>query len=402
MQIRVSTKSLLDALIGWQGAAASTRSRLLESFCSGIRGRSLVSNSITALIVAVFIIADTRHPAHMIWLLFALLGGLMPRAYAARLRRHQQYGRNPERIALHFIAISAIYGSIWGIGPLLLLPDIHGTSVGLLLIIIIFGTIMGPYAAMPGILYARLVTTGIPTLIAIALYTDTKLTVVSIVLAGWLVLRTDVWRGYHRILRRQMELREALETQQRKLEETNRAKQRANEDLRVMAETDPLTGIANRRHFMKFLNQLTGPAALVLFDIDRFKTINDTLGHHAGDALLLDLVGVAHQHLRKEDLLARLGGDEFAIVLPGVSESSAWTIAERIRQSVAQHATDLGGDTVCATISLGIAAISEEPSAADPSMLLRAADLALYAAKNQGRNRTHCTGSDDERTLLGA
>lgn len=148
---------------------------------------------------------------------------------------------------------------------------------------------------------------------------------------------------------------------------------------------------------MGCLNQLEAPAALVLFDIDRFKAINDTLGHHAGDALLVNMAKLVHQHLRKEDLLARLGGDEFAIVLPGVTDAAAWTIAERIRKSVEQHVIRLGSDTVRAIISLGIAGIPTADSSADPSTLLRAADIALYAVERQGRTRL----SDRRQDQLG-
>lgn len=394
------TNHWIDRLIGWQGAAPSTRARLLEAFCSGIRSRSIVSNSIAALIVAVFIIADTRNPVHVAWLLCALLGGLLPRGYAARLRRENRFSAQPEHKALMFIALSAVYGGIWGVGPFLLLPAISGSSVGILLIIIIFGTVMGPYAAMPGILYARLLTTGVPTVVAISLYTSTELTVVSIVLGAWLVLRTDVWRGYHRNLRRQMELREALETQQRQLQEANRAKQQANEELEVMAQTDPLTGAANRRQFMEQLGRLQAPASLLLFDVDRFKSINDNYGHHAGDAVLTDLADVAHEMLRKEDLLARLGGDEFAVILPGVSAAGAHRIAERIRKTIHERRVRLDTYSIYASVSIGISSVAADQDC-DLAELLRQADEALYAAKREGRNRTAVSESVLQQQSLG-
>lgn len=389
-------------MIGWRGAAPGTRARLLKSFCSGIRSRSIISNSIAALIVGVFIIADTGDPIHVAWLVAALLGGLLPRAYAAHLRRKDEFQHNPAYKALVFVLLSAVYGSIWGVGPFLLLPDISGASVGVLLFILVFATVMGPYAAMPGILYARMLTTGLPTLVAIALYTDTELTIVATVLGAWLVLRTDVWRGYHRNLRQQMELRETLESQREELREANRAKQQANEDLKTLAETDPLTGSANRRQFMRFLEDLQGPASLLLFDIDHFKSINDTFGHHAGDTLLVDLAKLVHDVLRKEDLLARLGGDEFAVVLPGVAAAGAWNIAERIRESVDQHAIPLGTHTVHATISLGVASSVADARAVDPGTLLHDADVALYAAKHQGRNRIHSSEPSANADTVGA
>lgn len=135
----------------------------------------------------------------------------------------------------HSIIISALYGLIWGIGPFLLLPEISDTSVGLLPVIIIFGTIMGPYAAMPGILYARLVTTWVPALVAIALYTDRRT-------HGRLHRPEHLARAAHRRLARLPSqsmspngaARGAGEAA-KKLQEANRA----NEDLKVMAATAP-------------------------------------------------------------------------------------------------------------------------------------------------------------------
>ena len=400
MHVRLSTKWLLDALTGWGGAAPSTRARLLEAFCSGIRSRSLISNSVAAVIVAAFIISETRDPVHVAWLISALAGGLLPRMYAARLRRTARFDESPERTALAFVGISAVYGLIWGVGPFLLLPDISGDAVGILLVIIVFGTIMGPYAAMPGILYARLATTGIPTLVAIALYTSPQLTLVSIVLGLWLALRTDIWRGYHRALRRQIELRETLEHRQAELQHANRAKEQANESLKILAETDPLTGAANRRQFMRRLEEIDGPAALVLLDVDYFKAVNDDFGHQIGDAVLVDLTGLVQNVLRKEDLLARLGGDEFAILLPGATRGDAWNVAERIRQGVAGHAIRRDTDAIRATVSLGIATTQDGPPRPDGTALLHAADAALYAAKRQGRNRIQIGGQ--QGTSVGA
>ena len=233
--MRMSTQNLLDSLIGWRGAAQSTRAQLLETFCSGIRSRSLLSNGVTAVIVMGLVLAETRNPIHVAWLIAALAGGLLPRAYAAHLRRTVGFDRFPERKALMFIASSVLYGTIWGIGPFLLLPVISGEAVGILLMVMVFGTIMGPYAAMPGILYARLASTGSLTLVAIALCTSPQLAFVSLVIAVWLVLRTDVWRGYHRVLRHQIELGEALERRHVDLQRVSRAQDRANEDLKVQS-----------------------------------------------------------------------------------------------------------------------------------------------------------------------
>lgn len=380
-------RRLLEGLIGWRDAAPGIRAQLLETFCSGIRLRSLVTNVVTLLIVGGFIVMQTPTVSHVLWLAAVALGGFLPRLYAVRLCRDGHFDRAPESRALVFVGISAVYGAIWGLGALLLMPHLTGASVGILLMVLVFGTVMGPYAAMPGILYVRLATTGSLTLLAVVLYAPPSEALISAVLAGWLVLRTDAWRGYHRSLRRQLELREALESRRAELEKANRDKEHANIRLRELAETDPLTGTANRRQLMAYLHGLCGPGALILFDVDRFKSVNDRFGHPAGDAALVDLARLVQQILREDDMLARLGGDEFAIVLSGMDADDVWQVAERIRAAVQAHVISVDNVRVRITASLGVATLPHGTSVVDPSALLSEADALLYDAKRQGRNR---------------
>lgn len=384
-------RNLLDHLIGWQRAAPDTRARLLRAFCSGIRLRSLISNTTALLIVTGIILAQTRRPLHFAWVIVVALSGFLPRLYALHLRKTQRFDEHPERIALRFIAISAVYGLIWGAGPFLLLPGLSGASVGILLTIMVFGTIMGPYAAMPGILYVRFATTGTLTLIAITLYTTPQVTLFSAVMALWLILRTDVWRGYHKRLREQLELQQAMEQRQSELEQMHARTQSLNQKLKTIAETDPLTGAANRRQFMTRLCALVGPAALVLVDIDYFKSINDRFGHQFGDSVIIELARIAREVLRKEDLLARLGGDEFALVLANADAEGAWGVAERLRAAIETHLFSAGSYATRVTVSLGVAVVPAGATVPDPSAMLDEADAGLYAAKRSGRNRTAIT-----------
>lgn len=162
--------------------------------------------------------------------------------------------------------------------------------------------------------------------------------------------------------------------------------------------TDPLTGIANRRRL-----EAEGAAlirgcclaghryAVCMADIDRFKKINDTYGHSAGDAILCEVAALIRAELRSGDLLARYGGEEFAAIMPRIDGPQAAVIAERIRRSVERHrfATETG--TLSITISLGIADATSAGCAdaedAPLSVSLAAADAQLYAAKQAGRNR---------------
>jgi len=369
----------LDRLTGWQGARPRTRARLLAGLCAAVNPRSLVSNSVTLAILAGLIIADTRSGLQAAWVLVVILAGLLPRLYAARLRRAGEFERDTDRKALGFLAVSAVYGMIWGIGPFLMLPTLSGPSLGIFLFIMVFGTIMGPYAAMPGILYVRLATTGTATLVAVALYADPVVTLACVVIAAWLMLRTDVWRRYHRTLRRQVELQEDLEG----LFEDSKAH---NRELREIADTDPLTGAANRRAVMRLLEALRPPAALLVIDIDHFKRINDTYGHHVGDAVLVELVRVIQAGLREQDVLARIGGEEFVVLMTQTARYSAQALAQRLHGSIRDNPVKVGGRDIRLSISVGVAAMPPV-SALTGAELLKQADAALYEAKRKGRDR---------------
>ena len=155
-----------------------------------------------------------------------------------------------------------------------------------------------------------------------------------------------------------------------------------------MAATDPLTGLANRRGGEKYIaNEISRakrerrPLSCILLDVDRFKQVNDTYGHQAGDQLLRDLSNVLRRTVRAYDILVRWGGEEFLLVLPGVDLEMARMLAERVR--VATEALDTHGIGLV-TISAGVA--SFEPDY-DFTATLRTADQRLYQAKAGGRNK---------------
>ncbi|MFW5642285.1 MAG: GGDEF domain-containing protein [Roseicyclus sp.] len=160
-----------------------------------------------------------------------------------------------------------------------------------------------------------------------------------------------------------------------------RGLERRIELAHASADLDPLTGVLNRRGFERLVpDAVTG--ALLFLDLDRFKALNDTHGHDAGDAALRDFARIASAALRDENVFARLGGEEFAIYLPGLAGGAALRVAERIR---AEAAASLKVRGRAVTVSVGVAVAAGRPVAR--ASLMKAADMAMYAAKSAGRNR---------------
>jgi diguanylate cyclase (GGDEF)-like protein len=162
-------------------------------------------------------------------------------------------------------------------------------------------------------------------------------------------------------------------------------------ELRDLAMTDYLTGAYNRRSFDDLgrrecarARRNSSPLALLIIDIDHFKAFNDTYGHLAGDELLSALVAACRLHLRQVDLLARWGGEEFAVLLPDTGREGCLSVAEKLRQAVAQLTVPGGGEQAHVTISLGGALWAPEDQ--ELTELLRRADMALYQAKRRGRD----------------
>jgi len=159
--------------------------------------------------------------------------------------------------------------------------------------------------------------------------------------------------------------------------------------VRRQAQTDELTDLANRRRFMEALhyevarcNRFGTVVSLVLFDLDRFKRINDRCGHQVGDAVLRGTAHVIHERVRETDLAARIGGEEFAVILAGTDLDGAMAFAEDLRNDIAEHVR-VEGVAWPVTASFGVTASHEECVVDD---LIAAADRALYRAKAGGRN----------------
>lgn len=175
---------------------------------------------------------------------------------------------------------------------------------------------------------------------------------------------------------------------------TNRRQlQAANRELQRLSSTDRLTSLYNRGHWEEMLRQeyarhrrYDSGAALVMFDIDHFKSINDRYGHQAGDAVIRQAADLIRQNMRDSDVAGRYGGEEFVVLLPDTDRDGALIFAERLRRSIEAHEVIHEHLQIRFTVSLGIADLSRPTHS--HAQLIEWADSALYASKAGGRNRS--------------
>lgn len=171
--------------------------------------------------------------------------------------------------------------------------------------------------------------------------------------------------------------------------------------IKIISETDELTGIYNVRAFTSLADRLhkqsvrySHPYSVLMIDSDNLKAVNDTYGHEAGNRLLKLTVTCIQQGLRETDVFARYGGDEFVVLLPQTKADGAVQVAERIRKAIAAMPLDTHGKDVATTVSIGIAAFPDR--GAELAVVMNRADQALYTSKKRGRNR--CSVSGDSQT----
>ena len=184
--------------------------------------------------------------------------------------------------------------------------------------------------------------------------------------------------------------------------QAHRAEERAsdlessNQQWRTKAQTDRLTGIANRACFDEALAQcldrrmaghVPGVLGLLMIDVDRFKRFNDTYGHLTGDEVLKVVAKSMESVCRESELTARYGGEEFCVLMPSAKPAGIKALAERVREKIEQTAVEVAGKTLRVTASVGGASVGNVSSQADGQALIREADARLYQAKQNGRNR---------------
>jgi diguanylate cyclase (GGDEF)-like protein/PAS domain S-box-containing protein len=179
------------------------------------------------------------------------------------------------------------------------------------------------------------------------------------------------------------------------LDAANIALEEALSHERELSLTDVLTGVSNRRHLfecaeheVEVASRYQQPLSVIMFDLDRFKNVNDSFGHAVGDLMLQRVTQAACEELRSVDMIGRYGGEEFVILMPMTKAEQAYPLAERIRTKVEKIriSTELGDAT--ATLSIGIIEMDHAVKIETADSLIRRADAAMYSAKHAGRNRT--------------
>ena len=197
-------------------------------------------------------------------------------------------------------------------------------------------------------------------------------------------------RSFNQMMRNLRRDRRELEEAHRALVEKNLDLKRANEVLNQLSITDGLTKVHNHRFFqdhltreIKRVNRLNEPLAIILMDVDDFKSLNDRFGHAAGDEILVRLARIMESSVRETDLLARYGGEEFAIIASNTDSLGAYQLAEKIRTNIAETSFTIGDTmrTMRITVSIGVAKFE-----GNRKKFFLAADRALYSAKAEGKN----------------
>jgi len=185
-------------------------------------------------------------------------------------------------------------------------------------------------------------------------------------------------------------------------EDVTRERQTANQIL-YLAERDALTGLYNRHRFQEELTRMLSGGerrkrrvALLFFDIDEFKHVNDTFGHRAGDALLIRVAGEVSAQVRRDEVFSRLGGDEFAILAPDISDEEATAFSERIVRAIARIPFIFEGNSLRLTCSLGVAIYPDHATTSED--LVSHADAAMYQAKEAGKNTWRMYREDAQAT----
>jgi len=350
------------------------------------------TGSFALLFSAIAVHLSATQPGWLLWTLLTLQFLLYPHLIYWRAR----HASSPLRTELNSLLLDALLFGVWisllGFPLWISYTMVIGITINLMVFRGPLGMVQAATALMLGIALAWLVQP--PYLTTLNHWLANLLCIVGLTLYLMMVGNVAFSRNI-----RIREAREQLRASEAALQEANHALHQQlaeinllQQQLRAQADRDPLTGAYNRRYFdvsiereLVQCSRHQQALALILIDIDHFKTVNDEYGHQAGDLVLTALADVLSLHSRASDIVCRYGGEEFLVALPNTDADTAKRRAEHYRAVFANLRLDWHGAELTATISLGVASFPRHGS--DIDALLRSADLALYRAKHLGRNR---------------
>ena len=339
--------------------------------------RTLLAASMGLLWVAVAIDAWRRGllaPAMLVWLLIYGLAGIA--GFVGVLRS----GLSQRLADLGMTQAQMVFAALWLAQAYVLLPHVRAAALQAMCLTLVFGMFrLSPRQTLRMGAFSSLVL-----LAAVALLSWRQGAAFSVRVDGVpALLASMVMMMISLVLSHFSRLRERLSDQRRALRETL-------QQVEQLAMHDSLTGLINRRHMQQLLEQESlrharsgSPLSVALIDLDHFKPVNDTHGHHVGDEVLVGVAQTLQQRLRGTDVIARWGGEEFLLLLPDTPPEAARLVVERLRAALIDRAVAASVPALRVSFSAGVAAFGPHEQA---HAVIERADQALYAAKAAGRN----------------
>lgn len=331
----------------------------------------------TALLLSWMLWGHTSDVALVAWLAVLAVSTLGRLAVFITYFRNHPSGVELLKLERRYVFSLMVSSLIWGIGALLVMPAESPLHQALTLFVLVgmAGGAISMYSARYMMAIGAMASVLLPS--TVWLYTQAGKEQLGMALGATLFMAV--------LVRAAKVLANALQNNFQLSRELHAAHAAADQQAR----TDALTGINNRRAFLDHGEQIIRycerhelELSAMVMDLDRFKSINDSLGHLAGDTVLRQVGEIILTTLRRSDVCGRIGGEEFAVVLPHTSEADAVAIAEKLRRTIAETPIVCGERHLEITISIGVAA-----GAYDLGTLLAYADKAMYRAKAQGRNQ---------------
>ena len=375
---RVSRNSLSDA----------ARAACLDQVMRALWRSSLLgipASTLLALILGNSVPASRR----IAFVAFVSLGDVFTMVFAGLYLRRRRGGEAIARDTAGLIGTMVI-ALAWGSPAIFALPGPHDVDLRAVYLLFVCGcsaTYVVGTAARRLYFYASQVPMLLPVAIVFTASGDRVTRLLGFAVPIYLIVMASLHHEVHTVVVSELQLREHND-------EANARLLEANAQLTRRALRDELTGLANRAAFVDMLQQAVAGArangtivGVLYFDVDRLKVVNDSLGHAAGDTLLVEIAERVHRMLRTTDVLARLGGDEFTMLLDQLrSSAEAVVIAERVAESFIEPFR-VEGRFINVSASIGVATNLDAPDGAGAESLLSFADAAQYRAKQSGRNR---------------